>query len=106
MGKYLLQVSYTAEGAKGILKEGGTHRRAFIEDMVKKNGGMVEAFYFTFGADDVVVIVDSPDQKTIAALGLAVAASGAARTRTTVLLTPEDIDDASQMTTGYKPPGA
>jgi hypothetical protein len=28
MPKYLLEVSYTAEGAKGLLKEGGSKRRA------------------------------------------------------------------------------
>ena len=31
MPKYLFQASYTTEGAKGLLKEGGTKRRAAVE---------------------------------------------------------------------------
>jgi uncharacterized protein with GYD domain len=106
MAKYLLQVSYTAEGAKGLLKEGGTSRRSAIEDLVKQNGGTVEAFYFAFGEDDVVLIVESPDAKTVTALSLTVGASGAASVRTTVLLTPEEVDDATQLSIAYRAPGA
>jgi len=28
MSKYLIEASYTAEGAKGLIKQGGTARRA------------------------------------------------------------------------------
>ena len=48
MPKYLLQASYTAEGAKGILKDGGSKRRAVVEELLKSVGGTVEAFYFSF----------------------------------------------------------
>lgn len=106
MPKYLFQVSYTAEGARGLLKEGGTSRRAVVEQFVKEGGGSIEAFYFAFGEDDVVLIVDLPDAKTATAISLTVGASGAARVRTTVLLTPEDIDDAAQISVGYRPPGS
>ncbi len=106
MPKYLLQVSYTADGARGLVKEGGTARRAAIEDLVKHAGGSVEAFYFAFGDDDVVVLLEVPDAKTVTALSLSVGASGAARVHTTVLLTPEEVDDATQLSIGYRPPGA
>ncbi len=106
MTKYMLQVSYTAEGARGLLKEGGTSRRAMVEDMVKHTGGSLEGFYYTFGDDDVVVIADLPDAKTATAISLSVGASGAARVSTTVLLSPEDVDDATQISVGYRAPGA
>lgn len=106
MPKYLWQVSYTAEGARGLLKEGGTSRRAVVEQLIKEAGGSLEAFYYAFGEDDVVCIVDVPDAKTATAISLTVGASGAARVRTTVLMRPEDIDDAAQMSIGYRPPGS
>ncbi|MDH3625996.1 MAG: hypothetical protein OES69_06730 [Myxococcales bacterium] len=31
MAKYLVKSSYTAEGTKGLLKEGGTSRKAIVE---------------------------------------------------------------------------
>ena len=106
MPKYLLQVSYTAEGARGLMKEGGTSRRAMVEQLLKETGGSLEAFYFAFGEDDVVTIVDVPDAKTVTALSLTVGASGAAQVKTTVLLSPEDVDDAAQISIGYRAPGA
>ena len=105
MPKYLLHASYTAEGVKGLMKEGGTKRRAHIEELIKKLGGKMEAFYYTFGSDDVVVISDLPDATTAVAVGLAVNASGTVRAKTTVLLTPEEIDQATKKQIGYRAPG-
>lgn len=105
MPKYLVQASYTAEGAKGLLKDGGSKRRAAAEAAVKGLGGRVEAFYFAFGETDVYVIADVPDNASAAAISLAVSASGAVRTKTTVLLTPEEIDQAAKRTVSYRPPG-
>ena len=106
MPKYLLQASYTAEGTKGLAKDGGSKRRAHIEEVVKKLGGRLEAFYYAFGEHDVYVIADVPDAETAAAISLAVNGSGAVRAKTTVLLSPEDMDRASQKSVGYRPPGA
>ena len=105
MPKYLLQASYTAEGAKGILNEGGSKRRAAVEELLKSVGGKVEAFYFSFGDSDAVAIVDGPDNGTAAAQSLAIKASGAVTLKTTVLLTPEEIDQATKKTVSYRPPG-
>ena len=105
MPKYLFQASYTAEGAKGVLKEGGSQRRATVERMAKDLGGHVEAFYFGFGQTDAYVIVDLPDHVASAAASLAVAASGAANIRTTVLMTPEEMDQAARKIVSYRPPG-
>lgn len=106
MARYLFRVSYTADGAKGVLKEGGTGRRTMLEDLAKGLGGSIEAFYFSFGYDDVFTIVQFPDNVTAAAVGLAVAASGAASISTTVLLTPEEVDEASKKSVAYRAPGA
>ncbi|MEO5964865.1 MAG: GYD domain-containing protein [Candidatus Limnocylindrales bacterium] len=49
MPKYLLTGSYTAEGARGVLKEGGTGRRAATEKLIASLGGTMEAYYFASG---------------------------------------------------------
>ena len=106
MAKYLYAVSYGPEGAKGVLKDGGTKRKQVIERAVKDAGGRVEIFYFAFGADDAYVIVDLPDNVTSAALALAVNASGAASLRTSVLLTAEEMDQVAQKKYTYVAPGS
>ncbi len=106
MPKYLTVASYTAEGAKGLLKEGGTARRAAVEKLMKSLGGRLEAFYFAFGDNDAYIITEGPDNATIAAVSLSVTASGAVRGKTIVLLTPEEIDQAAKKTVKFQPPGS
>jgi len=105
MPKYLWTVSYTPEGARGLMKDGGTKRRKRTEDILKAAGGKLDAFYFAFGKEDVYMIADIPDNASVAAICLAVTASGAATLTTTVLLTPEELDRASEKTFSYTPPG-
>jgi uncharacterized protein with GYD domain len=105
MSKYLIQVNYVGEGIKGLLKEGGSSRRAHIEKLFKSMGGTLEAFYYAFGDTDVCVIADLPDNVTAAAIVLTVNASGAAICKTTVLMTPEEVDAAAKKTVSYRPPG-
>lgn len=105
MPKYLLAVSYTADGAKGVLKDGGTKRREAARAAVQSVGGSLEGMYFAFGDWDAIVIADMPDQASVIAASLALNASGAVTSRTTVLLTPEDIDAATKKSATYTPPG-
>jgi uncharacterized protein with GYD domain len=105
MPKYMLKVRYVGDGIKGLLKEGGSSRRAAAEEVAKSLGGKVEAFYFAFGEDDAYVIAELPDHASMAALALTVNASGAVAVSTTVLLTPEDLDAASKKSPSYRPPG-
>ena len=105
MPKYLLQVSYTAEGAKGLLKDGGSKRRAAAKTLVESLGGKLETIYYAFGDSDAFVIADMPDNASVAAASITLAASGALTSKTTVLLTPEDIDQAAKKTARYTPPG-
>ena len=93
------------DGVKGLLKEGGTARRAAVEQLVKGLGGTLDVFYYAFGTDDVFAIADVPDAATMTAVSLAVNASGAVQFSTTVLITPEEMDAATKKTVGYRPPG-
>ena len=106
MPRYMLRVSYTPEGAKGVMKEGGTGRRKLVEELTSQTGGSVEAFYFALGEDDVYVITDFPDNVTAAAVSMTVNSSGAARVKTVALLTPEEVDEATRKSIPYRAPGA
>ncbi len=104
MPKYLWQVSYTAEGTKGLLHEGGTSRREMVTKLISDLGGKIESFYYMFGTTDVVTIAEVPNEATAAAISLVVGASGAAHINTTVLLDPEVIDQATHLSIPYRPP--
>jgi uncharacterized protein with GYD domain len=103
--KYLIRASYTPTGMKGLLTEGGTGRRESVGKMVADAGGTLESFHFAFGDDDAYLIVDAPDNVTTAAMSLLVNASGAATSKVTVLMTPEEVDQATRVTFDYTPPG-
>ena len=105
MPKYLLKVSYTADGVKGVLKDGGTKRRQAAEAAIKSAGGKLESMYFAFGEDDVFCIIDAPDNVSVAAAAMTIGASGMVNGQTVVLLTPEEIDQAAKKGATYTPPG-
>jgi uncharacterized protein with GYD domain len=105
MPKYLLQVSYTAEGSKGLLKDGGTKRVAAAKALVESLGGKLETLYFAFGKTDVVAIADMPDNAAAAAASMTLASTGAITSNVTVLLTPAEVDQAVKKTGSYTPPG-
>jgi uncharacterized protein with GYD domain len=107
MGKYLLKVSYTPEGIKGLMKDGGTSRVGSVEKALGGVGGSLESFYFAFGSDDVYVIADVPDNATAMAIGATIAASGAiSHYETVVLLSPAEVDTAMKTSVAYRPPGS
>lgn len=105
MAKYLSRSSYTTEGLKGLLKEGGSKRREAVEQAIKSMGGTLEVFYYAFGDDDLFTIVDMPDNVSAAATSLLINAAGGAAVKLTVLLTPEEIDQAVKKSVAYRPPG-
>jgi len=102
MPKFLAQGTYTFEGMQGLVNQGGTARRGAVEKAVQALGGKLEAFYFAFGEHDIYAIVDVPDNVTAAALSLGIGVSGVAGLKTTVLLTPEEIDQAAGKAQRYE----
>jgi uncharacterized protein with GYD domain len=105
MPKYLVRGNYVGDGLRGLMKEGGTSRRAAIEQLAASMGGSVESFYYAFGDRDVYVVVDMPDNATMAGVALTVAASGAVAVDTVVLMTAEELDEAVKKTPNFRPPG-
>lgn len=105
MPKYLSRTSYNAEGLKVLLKDGGTKRKQEMEKMAESLGGKLEAFYYAFGDDDLFAIWDFPDNVNVAAASLMVNASGLAKAKVTVLLTPEEVDRATKTSVDFSVPG-
>jgi uncharacterized protein with GYD domain len=105
MPKFLIEASYTLEGVRGVQRAGGTSRRDAVAQTAESVGGRLEGFYFAFGDRDAFAIVDLPDNESAAAVALTVNGSGGATTRTTVLLTPEEVDAAAQRSVDYRAPG-
>jgi len=106
MAKYLIEASYTVEGVKGVQSAGGSSRRDAIAALAESAGGRLESFYFAFGERDVYTVVDLPDNESATAVALTVNASGAVTVRTTVLVTPEEVDAAAKRSVEYRAPGA
>ena len=105
MPKYLLKVKYTSEGVKGLLKDGGSKRRQAATEAVKSVGGHMESFYYAFGATDVFAKGDVPDHASMSAAALTIGSTGAVTVETVVLITPEEIDQATKKAVVYKAPG-
>lgn len=105
MAKYLWQANYTPEGMQGLLKEGGTGRREMLEKLAANMGGTIESFNFAFGDNDIIIIGEFPSNVDVAALAMTIGAAGAASMKTTVLLTPEEVDQATKKSVDYRAPG-
>ncbi len=105
MPKYLLHASYTTQGVQGLVKDSASGRRADVQAAVKALGGKVEAFYYAFGDDDAIVILDLPSNVKAAALSVTIGSTGAVRVRTTPLLSVEEVDQALEIHMQYRAPG-
>jgi uncharacterized protein with GYD domain len=96
MPKYLTIVSYTPDGLRRLVNEGATTRRVAVENMLERLGGRLDGFYFALGSNDAYLLIEGPDNATAAAISLAIT-TGAIRTKTVVLLDPEEVDQAIKL---------
>jgi uncharacterized protein with GYD domain len=106
MAKFLIEGSYTPEGLRGLMKDKASGRQAAVGQALSALGGKLEGAYYAFGEPDVYILCECPDNVTAAALSIAVSATGLVRTKTTALLTIEEVDQALGKTVKYRAPGA
>jgi uncharacterized protein with GYD domain len=104
MSMYLFQDTCTGEGVKGLLKESDSSRRAATEKMVQSMGGKIETYYFCFGEHDCHAIDYLPENNSAKAVALTVSASSAVALKTTVLMTPAEVDVAAKKSTTHREP--
>lgn len=96
MAHYLVQGGYTPEAWAGLVKN-PEDRTAVVRAAFESLGGKLEALYYTFGADDFIVLGEVPDHVQAAAVAIAVASTGRYRDfRTTPLLTAQELVQALQ----------
>jgi uncharacterized protein with GYD domain len=105
MQKYLFYGTYTSEGYKELLAEGGTKRAVAVKNAAENLGGSLESFYFSFGENDFYVIVNLPDNVNATAFTLSGNVSASFKMNTVVLLTPEELDSSLRIKVDYRLPG-
>lgn len=106
MPTFLFRASYTATGAAGVIKDGGTGREAAIRAVAESVGGTLLATYWVMGEDDIILITEMPDAAAAAAVSLTVGASGAASISTSQLFTAAEVDDIVRRRVTYRAPGS
>ena len=90
MALYALEVVYASLGWAALLKH-PQNRLEIVRPVVERLSGSVIHGWLTFGACDVLVICELPDNVSAAALSMAISAGGAVKTvETRVLITFED----------------
>src|SRR5580692_888767 len=104
MPKFLIEASYTAEGLRGLAKDKASGRQDVVKEALASVGGKLDAAFFALGDTDVYILCDCPDHVSVAALSLAVSASGMVRTKTIPLMTVEEADRALAMKLNYHAP--
>ncbi|MFZ0744871.1 MAG: GYD domain-containing protein [Terracidiphilus sp.] len=105
MPSYLIQASYTTEALATLMKS-PQNRTEVVRKAIEKLGGSLTGLWLSFGDQDIVSIMEMPDNVTAAAISLAIASGGALKcTKTTPLLTVEEGMAAMKKaaSSGYKP---
>ena len=105
MPKYLVEGAYTDEGLKGLIKDKASGRATAIQKAAQSLGGRLDEIYYTFGDTDLILILDLPDNVSIAAFAITAASSGLIRVKTRPLLTVEEVDKAVGTDVQYRAPG-
>ena len=69
MAKFLFRAQYSPQGLQGAVKEGFGNREDYIRGLIETVGGTTEAWYFSYGLEDLVVIVDAEPAAALALNG-------------------------------------
>jgi uncharacterized protein with GYD domain len=100
----LWQASYTVEGIEGLLRGGCAKRRLVVQRLVESLGGRLEMFDYALGNDDAIIVAQLPNTVSAIAVSMVVNAGGGATVKTSVLVTPEEVDEAAAKRATYTPP--
>lgn len=106
MSLYMTQFSYTSDAWRALAAQ-PENRTEVIRNLIEEAGGKLVSLYYCFGDYDGLIIVDAPDDKIITAAIVAAISPGHLRaTKTTTLLTQEDMMDVLRRAgeLGYRGP--
>jgi len=108
MPYYMLHGRYSSSAIKAMVSN-PQDREASAKKLAESLGAKLHSFFFTFGQDDFVAIIEAPDDATAAALSMTVGASGGfSGGATTKLMTAKEamsaMTAAGKAAKSYKPP--
>lgn len=90
MPHYMFQGRYSAAALKAMV-DSPQNREDAARELIEAVGGKLTGFFFAFGQDDVIALIEAPDDGAMAACALAVGASGSmSGGATTKLMTAEE----------------
>jgi uncharacterized protein with GYD domain len=105
MPKFMSTGQYSAGGLQGSLEEGFAVREAYVTQMIESLGGKVDGFYWTYGKNDIVTIIEGTEEVALA-VALAVSSDpDSVQIETMPLLTAADLDAARAKLPKYRGPG-
>jgi uncharacterized protein with GYD domain len=87
---FMVQAAYSSTSWAAMVKSPEDREKAFRQ-LVEKAGCKLVTFYFCFGENDVVAILEAPDNATAAVIAITASGTGHLRNYTTTpLLTVEE----------------
>ena len=96
MPHYMFQARYTSEAIKAMI-DNPQDREAGARPLVEALGAKLHNVFFCMGQDDVIAIIEAPDDETMAAAALILGGSGAfSGGSTTKLMTAQQAMSAMQ----------
>ena len=102
MPYFLIEGSYTSEGWAALCRNPEDREKTF-KAFVERAGGKLKAFYYAFGASDVVGIIELPDAVTAGAIAVSVASVGHLKSlKTTPLMTNQEGMEVMKKAGGWK----
>lgn len=110
MPMYLFKARYTAAALKAMV-DNPQDREAAARPLIEAVGGKLHSLYFCFGEEDVIALIEAPNDEAMAAGALAVGSSGAfSGGSTTKLMTAKEamksMEKAKAAAAKYRPPTA
>jgi uncharacterized protein with GYD domain len=105
---FLMRFSYTPEAWARLIKK-PEDRRDVAQAVVEELGGKLQGFWYSFGQQDGVLLIEAPNNVSAAAFSVGISAAGSlSSAETTVLLTVEETIEMLKkaQTISYKPPGS
>jgi uncharacterized protein with GYD domain len=80
MAKYIALCNWTEQGIKSV--KDSPSRLDTAKALATKLGGNIDTFYMTMGTHDMVVVIDMPNDETVAKFNLMLGMAGNLRTTT------------------------
>ena len=107
---YMFKGRYTTNSIKSLVEK-PEDREAAARKMIEALGAKLHHLFFCFGDEDVIALIEAPDDETMAAGALLVGASGTmSGGSTTKLMTSKEamkaMKKAGKATASYRPVGA